>query len=327
MKITNKEVIQSYLITAARYDFNVHEKRILYRLIEMNQYLIEGKKLNANYSIDKTLFGDYIISMPVSAFLSHDEDHNHDKVKEALRRLRNKTIEYETEKEWKVIGVIEKPKFDKRGFVTFEVQPEIYDAIFKFSKGYRKFEFKTAMEFDTVYAMRFYELLSGKEGDCITYKVDDLKIMFQLQDKYKETKDFIKRVVEPAQKELKEKAPFSFKYKRECKGKKVIALTFFPYKTGENIDIELERKTEQKQTALSWDLDKMVIDYLKQNYFFDTDEIKHNRDLFIKAYEKLDLMNIMANKRRYCSSRKNPKGTLITILKQELKKVQTDGSM
>lgn len=33
MKITNKEVIQSYLITTARYDFSVYEKRIIYRIV------------------------------------------------------------------------------------------------------------------------------------------------------------------------------------------------------------------------------------------------------------------------------------------------------
>lgn len=319
MKITNKEVIQSYLITAARYDFNVHEKRVLYRLIEMCQYQLEGKQLNTNYHMDKTLFGDYVVTMPVSGFLAGDDDHNHDKVKTALRRLRNKTIEYETDKMWKLIGVIEKPKFDKRGLVTFEVQPEIYDAILTFSKGFRRIELKTAMEFETVYAMRFYELLSGKT-EPITYSIDSMKIMFQLENKYKETKDFIRRVVLPAQKELSDKAPFSFTYKSECKGKKVIALTFFPYKIASNIDNDLEHKSLQKQTALSWDLDKMIVDYLKQNYLFDTDEIKHNIEVFKEASKKLDIMGIMSKKKRYCSERKNPKGTLIKILKDELEK-------
>jgi len=32
-----------------------------------------------------------------------------------------------------------------------------------FAKGYRKYELQTAMEFESVYAMRFYELLSGQK--------------------------------------------------------------------------------------------------------------------------------------------------------------------
>ncbi len=81
---------------------------------------------------------------------------------------------------------------------------EIYEALQNFSEGFRKFELKTAMEFDTIYAMRFYELLSGKT-DPITYSIDNLKIMFQLENKYKLTTDFIRRVIEPAQKGLAEK--------------------------------------------------------------------------------------------------------------------------
>jgi hypothetical protein len=86
MIITNKEVIQSYLITAARYDFNVHEKRIIYRLVEMCQMQLEGKKLNDGFHMDKTLFGDYVCEVPVNSFLTHEEDKNHALVKNALTR-------------------------------------------------------------------------------------------------------------------------------------------------------------------------------------------------------------------------------------------------
>ena len=37
IKITNKDVIQSYLMTVSKYNFSVYEKRILYRLVEAMQ--------------------------------------------------------------------------------------------------------------------------------------------------------------------------------------------------------------------------------------------------------------------------------------------------
>jgi plasmid replication initiation protein len=317
MKITNKELIQSYIITAARYDFNVHEKRIIYRLVEMCQCQLEGKELTKDYKLDKTLFGDYIVTLPVSSFLAGEADENYTRVKTALRGLRNKVIEYEDEKIWKPIGIIEKPVLEKRGMVTFELQPEIFEAILNFSKGFRRIELKTAMEFETVYAMRFYELLSGKI-DPITYSINNLKIMFQLEGKYKETKDFIRRVVDPAQKELKEKAPFSFTYKPECVGKKVVALTFFPYKIAQNTDTDIEKKQLQKQVSLRWDIDKMVLDYLRQNYFFDDDEIRNNLETFKAACKKLDIMDFLSKKRRAASTKKSPKGWLINAIKKEI---------
>lgn len=68
MIINNKEVLQSYILTTAKYDYSVYEKRILYRIIELNQSLIEGKKLNQNYSIEKDIYDDVKYTLPVSAF-------------------------------------------------------------------------------------------------------------------------------------------------------------------------------------------------------------------------------------------------------------------
>ena len=39
------------------------------------------------------------------------------------------------------------------------------------------------MKFESTYAMRFYELLSGQTKP-IMYSIDNLKIMFQVEDKY-----------------------------------------------------------------------------------------------------------------------------------------------
>ena len=58
MKINNKEILQSYILTTAKYDFSVYEKRILYRLVELNQHLIEGQKLNDKIVLDNNQAGD-----------------------------------------------------------------------------------------------------------------------------------------------------------------------------------------------------------------------------------------------------------------------------
>lgn len=54
----NKNLIQSYILTTAKYDYTAYEKRILYRIIEMRQELTSGQKLNQKYSIQTNIFGD-----------------------------------------------------------------------------------------------------------------------------------------------------------------------------------------------------------------------------------------------------------------------------
>jgi len=76
MKISNKDVIQSYILTTAKYDYSVYEKRILYKLVESCQYLLKGQKLEAKITMDKTLFGLIDVTIPISLFLLDEKDKN-----------------------------------------------------------------------------------------------------------------------------------------------------------------------------------------------------------------------------------------------------------
>lgn len=74
--------------------------------------------------------------MPISAFLANDDDENYTRVKKALLDLRNKSFEFDDGQIWKVIGIIEKPQFNyKRGWVRFEIQPEVYNAVLNFQRA------------------------------------------------------------------------------------------------------------------------------------------------------------------------------------------------
>jgi plasmid replication initiation protein len=322
MLITNKDVIQSYILTVAKYDFNVYEKRILYRLVEIAQMELEGKKLNSGFRIDKLLFDEMReVTMPISAFLKDEEDENYTRVKESLKRLRNKTFEYSThEKQWKLIGLIEMPEFNN-GYAKFKVHREVYEAMLNFSKGFRKYELKTAMTFESAYTMRFYELFADKK-DPITYTIDNLKIMFGLEKKYKQTGDFLIYVVDVAKRELDAKAPYSFTYTKNCKGKKILSLKFHPFNIPANRDENLEHKELQKHIALSWDINKMVVDYLMQNYLFDREGIKNNMETFKDANKYLDLMDFMSKKKRKANDSPSPQGYLIKALKGEIAKAK-----
>lgn len=324
MKITNRDVIQSYIVTTARYDFSILEKRILYMLIEACQFELNGKKLDSRIIISNTLWGMREISIPVSKILNGEDDNNHARVKEAIRRLNEKKFEYEDDKIWKIIRIVEVPKIEKyKEYVSFQVHPEIYQAILNFSKGYRKFELKTAMMFKSVYAMRFYELLSGKTTP-IKYSVEHLKIMFGVENKYKKINDFAKRIIEPAKKELDEKSPYSFTYETYPLGtRKIEGYMFYPVFIPKNRDEELLKKTLQKQISPRWELDKMIVDYLKQNYAFDTKGIQQNIDLLVAASRKIDLMVFLANIRRKAQDAKKPQGYLINAIKKQLEQIKS----
>ena len=108
------------------------------------------------------------------------------KMLKRLFRLKKRTFEYEDDKVWMPIDIITKPVLHKEGqasYVTFEIHEITYNAFLDFSKGYRKYELQTAMNFNSIYAMRFYELFSGQK-DPITYSIPYLKERFKIENKY-----------------------------------------------------------------------------------------------------------------------------------------------
>jgi plasmid replication initiation protein len=322
MKITNKDVIQSYLITSAKYSFTATEKRILYRVVEIAQKDIAGKKLDANYEISTTLFDDKLIKIPVKDLLLNKKGNNHSEVKKALTSLRNKTIEYETDAFWKLIGIIEKPKYEKYEMTaTFEIQPEIWQAILNFTKGFSKYELEVAMSFQSVYAMRFFELFSNNKKPQ-TLRIDTLKERFGITDKYKNRPaDFIKNVIDIAKKELDEKSAYSFNYTAIKEGRKIALITFVPTYIKENVNDEKTKNDLQKQASLRFQFSKDFIKYLN-DLGFTNQGVKNNLALFKTFNKKADLYGFLTTIRRNSQEAKNPQGYIIAAMKTYLNKAE-----
>lgn len=318
--IKNKDVLQSYILTTAKYDFNVYEKRILYRIIEVNQKLLDGLSLNKDYSIQKTVFGNSEYALPMGLFLKNGEKNNN-RIKQAFKKLQEKKIEYEESNgDWGCIPIIGFPKFTDGGsIVKFVIDSKIQEPLLNFAKGYRKYELKTAMEFESVYAMRFYELLSNQKKP-LTYSIENLKEMFGIADKYKLVGHFKVKVLDMAKKELDKCSPYTFDYEMNKTGRAFTSVTFYPIYQPQFRDSDLEKRELQKQLSPSWELPKNVLNYLKSNFEFDTKEIKQNIDLFALVNSKIDFIQFMANVKARANRAENPKGYLINALKKEINK-------
>jgi len=291
--IKNKEVLQSYILTTAKYDFNVYEKRILYRIIELNQNLINDKTLDNRYSIDKSSIDVIKYTMPISAFLNSKEDYedkNHSRIKTAFESLQKKIISYDDKenKIWHSAGIIFNVKmdYDRTDKITFQQADFIYQAFMDFSKGFKKYELKTAMEFESIFSMRFYELLSNQKKP-INYSVEKLKEMFQIESKYKLNADFFRYVIEPAKKELDKCSPYTFHYEKIKTGRKITGIRFIPIHQPQFEDESLKKQKVMKQMSNRWFIPKNIEDYLKYNYEFTDKELSNNIGLFEVLYNNL----------------------------------------
>jgi hypothetical protein len=330
------DIIQSFIITAAKYDFSLYEKRILFRTIECFQYLLENKKLDKNFSVREDLHGDITITLPISSLLVNGKgDTNHIQIKKAFDSLLNKKIVFENNNVWTKFTLIVKPEIIKYyRVVTFRLHQEVYEALLDFSKGYRKYELETAMTFKSVYSMRFYEFISGQKS-IITYTIDSLKELFDIKNKYKFTKDFISNVIEPSKKELDLKAPFSFTYQLKYEKKrtnvnggrkKIIGIIFTPVYHLKNRDKILARRDQYRNLDL---LSVLSNEEIKTFMLFGFTENRLKSKYYtlfqdINKARKQGRIIITSNIISYAMKARNKKVYLINALKKEIKSWKED---
>lgn len=321
----NKDLIQSYIFTTAKYDFSVFEKRILYRQIEIEQQLLEGKKIGQGVKIDTNLWGNKRYTIPLQMLLKDDTDKNYKQITKAFRSLREKTIMYEDDRIITGFGVIQEFEIEKRGsFVSWVSHPKIVEASMDFAKGYRKYELKVAMEFESIYAMRFYELLSGQKTP-LTYTIESLKTMFGISDKYTYVKDFRVKVLDAAKKELDKCSPYTFDYTMNKLGRAYNSVTFYPKYQPKYRDESLESKALQQKVSTSWYIEEREKDYLINNLGFSLRGIKNNSKIFediklVLAKHHTSLIEVLADikTRGIRNNVKNLQGYAIGALKSIL---------
>lgn len=319
----NRDVVQSFILTTAKYDYSLHEKNILYAIIDVLQDYIAGLKLNQKYVINKTLYDDLDITLPISVFLKSEKDKNHALIKKSLLSLNSKIYKYETDKIITYYNIIERPSIIKNSHtISFRLAPALVQAFLDFSKGFSKYELRTAMSLGSVYSMRFYELMSGQKKP-ITYKIETLKSMFCLEEKYNRINDFLKRVIEPAKKELDDKSPYSFEYSMIKTGRKMTHIKFYPVYQEDKRDPNLLRNESAKQTSIyGWGMGHLS-KYLIAEFGFTEQEIKNNSNLLNKAinHKTFDLPIFLAEQSRNAKTKKNPKGWIIGAVKKQMEQL------
>lgn len=321
----NKELIQSYIFTAAKYDFTAYEKRIMYRLVECAQKEIEGIKIKDNMHKIKPVQLGREITLPTASILRNEKDENYTIAKKAFLSLCEKVVIYEDADYWTATQIIAKPKISKKeGTVTFLVFDEIWNCILDFTKGYRKYELAIAMKFKSVYAMRFYELMSGQKKPLFVLLEgpDGLRERFSLQGKYERVNDFKRYVIDVAKKELDEHSPYSFVAKEEKEGRKVIGWTLFPVFYENREDSALQEQARMAKVTARLQLGNNVYDYLKFSFDFKSDEINKNKKILIEGQNRIpDFVGFLGELKKGARLAENPKGYVIGAIKIKLKEI------
>ena len=247
-------ILQGYDLTTAKYKANLYQKRMMLAVVSAAQSKIDGVRHIAGqrFKIEEGEFP--IISVPIDLILQDDDSSNIFAVRKAAKDFIGRVIEYQAaDGSWVVFSPIITATIPRYGSVVqLQVHKLFWEAILDYRSGYRKLDVKRAIALKSVYAIRFYELFSGKT-EPIIYPVAKLKEMFAIKDKYKQINDFVRKVIEPAKRELDAAAPYSFDFEPVKDGRKIIAFKFTPlhYPQRENEDAEV-RDLQRKLLSLGY---------------------------------------------------------------------------
>lgn len=310
------ELVQSFIYSVAHIRLGLYEQRILLKVIEHAQIVLKGRLVkNMLFRMEHDL-DNVKIEIPVRYILSEGSKHYED-VKEAAVTLMGRRFEYwdSEAKGWYSSPLIYNVAYVQgSGILSFYVSKMLFDVALDFTKGFCKYDLEVALSLPSPYAVRLFALMSGQQHP-ITYPIAELKRMFGVEEKYKQTADFIKKVIEPAKRALDARQCNSFTFSRNFDGQKVVSLTFAPLRVRKESEAELAARI-----SVSRLVDQEIIIVLITYMGFTTKEISAHKVLLHDFCKIPYATDTIYNIERRFRKKKKGKGYVINAIKDEVEK-------
>lgn len=250
-------IAQDNRLTMSRQNFTPIEKRCLYYVIKEVRRLYIDKDRREDEKTYQDLFSDMYLVLK-SEHLQTLGDEVKD-VYNALRRLKDKTIEIDNEEVWMLTSWVLTAKHDKKKN-TYEVQVShmILPYLVELASQFTEYSLTVAISLKSTYSQRFYEMCCQyRNKGKFFLEVDRLRYLLKIEDKksYENTAEIKRSILDVAQKELQElfeagQSDLYFTYRVKDSNKRKILSYWFDIHT---LETEEEKKvhfeTTQKQIA------------------------------------------------------------------------------
>lgn len=241
--------IQSWLTSVMRGKFSLYETRIFAKIVESVQGKIKEEG-GVTLCVGRQLSKDGVNAVFECRIkdLLNVGSHRYAEVKNALESLMHKEVYFQDEKKkiYKASYFINNFIWNsEEGKVTISTPDWLLQLILDFKKGASIYNLDIAMTFRRASTVRLYMLLCGQRNP-ITYPVSFLRSILGVGDnQYSQTRDFIKRIIDPARKEMDDRGcnGFTMQVNKANNARKaaITSVTFTPVK----------REQETKEMAAS----------------------------------------------------------------------------
>lgn len=196
-----------------------------------------------------------------------DENDRYRTIKQTARKLFNRDLYFEDtahvarkrkskEKSWLLLHWFSRIGYNPDSSrLEFKFADEVKPLLLQVKEAYVNVAAKTLLTFSSVYASRFFMLFSEWEKlQTKVIAISELKEIFQITSKYKQSTDFHKKVTVPAIEEINEKTDFKVKAELIKTGRSYTHYKFYISRKKAAKTIDIQCMDEQQQAVY----DKLV---------------------------------------------------------------------
>lgn len=223
LEARNRTVVKANeLIQQSRFNLSLQQQKIVLYLISQITPYDEEFKL-------------YEFSIPEFCRvcgIDMTSGKNYQDLKQAIKDIADKSLWINLdEDEETLLRWIEKPYVNKKsGIIKIRLDEDMKPFLLQLKKNFTQYELIYTLHFKSKYTIRLYELIKSihfKELEEYTrkYRLEEIKRILGAEN-YQEYRDFKRRVLEPAIKEIVEYSDKELSYQEIKQGRKVIGIQF-----------------------------------------------------------------------------------------------------
>lgn len=184
-------------------------------------------------------FKQCIISInDFKGILDNKNDNPYTQIKKVTRKLMERVLYAEDENgNWKLRHIVDKADYlANEGILLVTLEDDLKPLLLDLKRNFTYVDIKYALGLNSAYSIRIYEMLKRfynpkDEYGYWTIKIDKLRYLLQVEDIYKQYRDFKRRVILQSQKEIREHTDICFDFKEIKQGRRVEELIFYIYST------------------------------------------------------------------------------------------------
>lgn len=216
MKINSKAlVVQANHIIEARYKLSLEEQRLIKILISMIDERDEDTKI---YRIKAT---------DVASILEITDDHIYHTLKQVTAKLIKQVLFIKREGGELQVSWLSSAEYLNGGIIELEISQKLRPYLLQLKEHFTKYQLKQIARLKSGFSIRVYELCKCYEyRGGFLIKVDNLKKMFGLEDKYKLYGDLKRYVLLVAKAEINETTDIVIDFLEIKEGKRVDSIQF-----------------------------------------------------------------------------------------------------